>query len=564
MSCSGDRAALLCALAILLAADRAMGSSLDGEVTGRVTLVNRAPAANSYNVVIMSDGFRAEEMGKFAADADRYVAALMSSAPFDDCRIRVNVHRVDVTSIDSGVDAGDFDHRTFFDTLFYGRLLLTNHALVATVASQQVPEWDLVLLIVNNDQYYGGSGHPNVAVASTGAGTDVALHEIGHSAFGLADEYDYYNYCGGDTDKDHHPAAEPSEPNVTTARTRETVKWAHLIAVATPVPTTRNPDCTRCDEQASPVPAGTVGLFEGGHYFHCDAFRGEFNCRMRISAERFCAVCGDHIARVLAPFQSRCGDGVPDLDCNEACDDGNLVDGDGCDSTCRPTGCGSGARTGDEVCDDGNLVDGDGCDSTCRPTGCGSGARTGDERCDDGNLVDGDGCDSTCRPTGCGSGVRTGDERCDDGNMLPGDACSPDCRSECRTVDECSDDDACVVRECLNGLCDFSPPAGIPGATCRVEQLRQHLPCGPGLRTELRRVILRRTARALTMLERAGRSAKPRMVARQLERAGAALAAIDAKAAKLLRRDKLSSQCRDDVQRVIDEPMAMIAGIGSS
>jgi len=38
-----------------------------------------------------------------------------------------------------------------------------------------------------------------------------------------------------------------------------------------------------------------------------------------------------------------CGDGV--LDPGEQCDDGNAVDGDGCDSNCTPTGCGNGIRT---------------------------------------------------------------------------------------------------------------------------------------------------------------------------------------------------------------------------
>jgi cysteine-rich repeat protein len=52
------------------------------------------------------------------------------------------------------------------------------------------------------------------------------------------------------------------------------------------------------------------------------------------------------------------------------------------------------------------------------------------ETCDDGNLVDGDGCDSNCKPTACGNGVRTGTEECDDGsaNGATG-ACSATCTS---------------------------------------------------------------------------------------------------------------------------------------
>ena len=50
-----------------------------------------------------------------------------------------------------------------------------------------------------------------------------------------------------------------------------------------------------------------------------------------------------------------------------------------------------------ETCDDGNVVNGDGCDSPCQPTGCGSGVVTGIEQCDDGNLANGDGCSQLCQ-----------------------------------------------------------------------------------------------------------------------------------------------------------------------
>jgi cysteine-rich repeat protein len=77
-----------------------------------------------------------------------------------------------------------------------------------------------------------------------------------------------------------------------------------------------------------------------------------------------------------------CGDGYDFL--NYPCDDGNLVNGDGCDSYCRieigftcgggnynPNPdtcieiCGDGKDFHWYACDDGNLVNGDGCDSNC-------------------------------------------------------------------------------------------------------------------------------------------------------------------------------------------------------
>ena len=60
---------------------------------------------------------------------------------------------------------------------------------------------------------------------------------------------------------------------------------------------------------------------------------------------------------------------------------------------------------GQEECDDGNDINGDGCDSHCRLTGCGNGLAVGDELCDDGNDLDGDGCDNTCEPTLCAYGT---------------------------------------------------------------------------------------------------------------------------------------------------------------
>ncbi len=49
------------------------------------------------------------------------------------------------------------------------------------------------------------------------------------------------------------------------------------------------------------------------------------------------------------------------------------------------------------------------------------------EECDDGNLVNGDGCESNCALTGCGNGIVDPGEECDDGNADDGDACASDC-----------------------------------------------------------------------------------------------------------------------------------------
>jgi len=121
-----------------------------------------------------------------------------------------------------------------------------------------------------------------------------------------------------------------------------------------------------------------------------------------------------------------CGNAL--VEAGEACDDGNPVDGDGCENDCTPS-CGNGVADAGEHCDDGNAVSGDGCDTNCTASACGNGIAAGSEECEDGNATDGDGCDTNCTATACGNGIRTAttDEDCDDGNAVDGDGCDGDC-----------------------------------------------------------------------------------------------------------------------------------------
>ena len=129
----------------------------------------------------------------------------------------------------------------------------------------------------------------------------------------------------------------------------------------------------------------------------------------------------------------------------EECDDGNLVNGDGCSDICLIEDydddmCGDGILfNGSEECDDGNLINFDGCSSTCDNetydnSYCGDGILfLANESCDDGNLIDFDGCSSTCNNetydnSYCGDGIWfKGYEECDDNNLINGDGCSSTC-----------------------------------------------------------------------------------------------------------------------------------------
>jgi bacillolysin len=97
------------------------------------------------------------------------------------------------------------------------------------------------------------------------------------------------------------------------------------------------------------------------------------------------------------------------------------------------------------------------------PCDCGDGVFDAGEECDDGNVIDGDGCDSNCLLTGCGNGIVTSGEVCDGGDCCsagcqieaPGTICADD-GSPC-SVHQCDAGGTCQRLE-LSGSCDDGDP----------------------------------------------------------------------------------------------------------
>lgn len=120
-----------------------------------------------------------------------------------------------------------------------------------------------------------------------------------------------------------------------------------------------------------------------------------------------------------------CPNGSVDL--GESCDDGNMVNGDGCQNDCTFTAlCGNHVVETGEQCDDGNNKSGDGCSGLCLTEGCGNG------RLDPGEVCDGTtGCAANCLSvTLCGNSTIDAGEQCDDGNATSWDGCSSACETE--------------------------------------------------------------------------------------------------------------------------------------
>ncbi|CAM5370178.1 IgA Peptidase M64 OS=Streptomyces griseomycini OX=66895 GN=FHS37_002589 PE=4 SV=1 [Streptomyces griseomycini] len=288
-------------------------STVDGAVIGTTKIIDNGPASARWNLVIMGDGYKNAQLGQFANDVRSFVNNFLGSGPFNRVPTAINVYRVDVASTDSGADdpatptceGTGAVARTYFDASFCGdglpHLLVVKSRTALAVAGNQVPEWNLVMVIVNTTKY-GGSGGSVAVFSLADRATEIGLHEMCHTAFGLGDEYEFYRGCGRDTDRDRHPPIEPCEANITIDGNRTTNKWRDLIAANTRMPTTQNADCRFCDPQPNPVGAGTVGAFEGAHYYHCKAYRPQFTCRMRALRNPWCAVCERRIYQTLAPY----------------------------------------------------------------------------------------------------------------------------------------------------------------------------------------------------------------------------------------------------------------------
>lgn len=283
-------------------------SASDGYVVGTTKVVDHGPDSARWNFVIVGDGYRASELTQYHTDVQNFLTTLRATPPYDELFCGINVHRIDVVSTDSGADdpgcAGGTatTANTYFDatfcTVFSGspldRLLSVNTALALSVALTQVPLRHQVLCIVNSSKY-GGSGGTIATCSTHAAAAQIAIHEIGHSAFGLADEY------GGDGTGT--PAGEPMQPNVTRNTDRATNKWRALIAATTPMPSQCDPSCaaSTCVPPATPPAAGAVGTYEGAIFSDCNTYRPLPSCYMRDYGP-FCPVCAGVIRQTLQPF----------------------------------------------------------------------------------------------------------------------------------------------------------------------------------------------------------------------------------------------------------------------
>ncbi len=293
--------------------------------------------AKKVDLLILGDGYTAQQRAKFEKDARRLTRELFAYSPFKERKSDFNVYGISPASDQPGVSRPSTGvHRrsrigATYDAFGSERYILTfeNRALrdVAAFAPYEF------IVILTNTHTYGGGGIFNLysTVAADSLWSPyLFIHEFGHHFAGLADEY-------FTSETAYAPATdrlEPWEENVTALLDPKQLKWKDLVAEGTPVPTPwgkaafeaasaeylvqrkkirsenrpeKEMDALFVQQQKKETALfaqekfrGQVGAFEGAMYESQGYYRPQVDCIMFSRNQvPFCQVCSRAIEKVI-------------------------------------------------------------------------------------------------------------------------------------------------------------------------------------------------------------------------------------------------------------------------
>ena len=304
-------------------------------------IIDSGPPSDKVDLLVISEGYTAEEIPKFHMDAERLVNALFDEEPFRSRRSDFNVWGLDLPSSESGVSrprAMEFRRSPLsaeYNIFDSERYLLTYDNRALRDAASAAP-YEFLEIVVNEEQYGGGGifNFQATVAADTGFSEYVFVHEFGHHFAGLADEY-YTSDVAYETGSAYHP--EPWEPNVTALHDPANLKWRDLVSADTPLPTPWDKNEFELASSAAQAErrelrrqgvaeteidrlfteqmenettalgsmgyADRVGAFEGASYEAFGLYRSEIDCIMFTrNPVGFCQVCQRALSRVIDQY----------------------------------------------------------------------------------------------------------------------------------------------------------------------------------------------------------------------------------------------------------------------
>ncbi|WP_309610142.1 M64 family metallopeptidase [Flavobacterium sp.] len=233
---------------------------------------------NKYiNIAVLGDGYTINEQQSFVDKATILIDDLFSQEPWSNYKNYFNIFAIKVISNESGIKhpnispdcAGSMvptsNPNNFFGTSFdyYGihRLVVpTDSQKITSVLASNLPDYDIVIVIANTS-FYGGSGGSYATVTTYPTAKEILIHELGHSAGSLADEY----YAGDMYNAERANMTQQSNPNL--------IKWKNWLN----------------NSPIAIIPHGTSGVSSTW-------FKPTTNaCKMEIFDVPFCNVCKENI-----------------------------------------------------------------------------------------------------------------------------------------------------------------------------------------------------------------------------------------------------------------------------
>jgi hypothetical protein len=241
--------------------------TLNAQIFPVETILDNGLQSKRINYVFLSDGYLSGELTTFVNQVTAFKNNIFTQTPFKEYQNFFNFYAIKVHSTQSGCNhpgtATDESTSggqptspvsTYFNSTFdyanIHRLVVPqNNTAIFNVMANNFPNYDQIFVFANST-YYGGSGGPYATSTVNTSANEVAIHEIGHSFTGLADEYE----IGG----------QGEAPNRTTETNAATIRWKNWLGT------------------------NGVGIYDIGIEGWQRPHQG---CKMRYLGVPFCAVC---------------------------------------------------------------------------------------------------------------------------------------------------------------------------------------------------------------------------------------------------------------------------------
>lgn len=262
-------------------------------VVGVETVVDRGDSVKCLDIVMVGDGWTEKDIPQYRQACAAVVKGLSDKFhPFNLFASRINFHRIDVLSEESGISTPGKPVRTVFGSSVNDNNILTTgngQAILDRIILAR--DADLVINVVNHGGGRSTGGGGFITLAKSGV-NETVFHEMGHAFAALGDEY---------SDKSQEAERDLSDieriANLTVDPDPRNMKW-HYWNIPEEIFRGRSPS----REREGVVPEKRLGLFEGGAYQEKGVWRPRAVCRMKTSGHPFCEVCAEAMEKRLFYF----------------------------------------------------------------------------------------------------------------------------------------------------------------------------------------------------------------------------------------------------------------------